>query len=452
MSTLDLFSYGLSAYCEGRMIKDRFLLASSLLCLIVAVALRLYLWPSAPASFDELIQFDLLWRNNSLWGTLQYNALHDYQFPLHYILTYPLVKLGGKSLMLMRLVPMVWGILGLIVFYRICHLRFPKKEQRTHRFFSVALYALSLPVLYFSFIARPYGAMIFFTLLTLYLLEKRARLWPYLSALILLGLTHLFGLFMAIVFALFWAKRELSAQNFKKILLLIGPVFILFWAIYLTNAATLEEVTRRSMGLRKFLGVFPYIASGYGVFIAFCFLVLKKKFFNQWPFLSMATAILGVGVILNLLGLPAFEYRFFVGLVPMLILSLVTLLDLVSQEKKIYYGLTSLLLAQALAMPMVSGHKIFFKAPRVDLLLKDHGQMIGQQAKVVACGNCPRLYFAEDRHLSCLEGWDFSQNRQALEGMSALMVFEDNRNFCAKYVHAHFTKVLKYPGVTYFSK
>ncbi len=435
------------------MTKSRALLLLSLSSLLIALFLRVYLWGSAPASFDELIQFDLLWRNSSLWGSLHYNLVHDYQFPLHYILTYPLVKWGDKSLLIMRLISLLSSLGSLVLFFKLCQLRF----KGLHLYFSLALYSLSLPIIYFSFIARPYSLLVFFSTLALYLWEKRSTGAPFFLCLFLLSSTHLFGLFMGMIFLLSLLKNKLSTQNLKKVLMAMAFCFCSLLAIYFFSVAELEEISKRSLNWRKFLGLFSYIGSGYGAYLVFSYFVFndfffKKNFSPHGQFLSMSSALIALAVALNFLGLPSFEYRFFVGLIPLLIFSLVSLLYEIRSFRKVYFSVLGLLLIQALAMPLISGKKLFYKAPRVDLLIKENRELISSQEKIVACGNCPRIYFENDRQLSCLQGWDFSQNREVLEGMTSLMVFDDNRVFCQKYIHAHFTTILRYPGVTYFSK
>ncbi len=433
------------------------------LSILIGVSLRLYNITYMPLSFDEMIQFDLLWEISSLKGVLHYNIVHDYQFPLQYIITYPFVKIWENELLAFRLFSLVFSFGGAVILWKLLKEISSKKEDELIHFFVLALYSLSLPLIEYSYSSRPYGGLIFFTLLSFYLGFKSIRDSSYkkhewILCLLILSLTHLFGLFMAIIlFFQFWFLRlkQYSKSRmvfFRGSLVLSVLSFISLVGLYLIYIPALEIDIQRLVGFRKLWGLFSYLGNGIFLISLFSFLLYKNKARGVRIFVIPILLILLISLALNLLGLPSFEYRFFVGMIPLIFIVMGECIGryFFGQKRKHIVMLMCLLLFFG---SFLSQSQSLEKHPRVDLLVADQEMIQAQNSDVVACGNCPRFYFLSGKHrLQCLKGWDFSQNREALETMQGLIVFDVNQKYCQKFIPKDFKLKKKYSGISYFSK
>jgi len=433
------------------------------LSIFIGVSLRLYNITQMPLSFDEMIQFDLLWEISSLKGVLHYNLIHDYQFPLQYIIVYPFVKIWGNEFLAFRFFSLVFSFGGGLVLWMLLKEFSSKKEDQLIHLFVLALYSLSLPLVEYSYSSRPYGGLIFFTLLSFYLGFKSLRDPSYKKhewalCLFILCLTHLFGLFMAIIlFFQFWFLRLKQYSKprmmfFRVSLVLSVLSFISLVALYLVYIPALEIDIQRLVGFRKLLGLFSYLGNGIFLILLFTFLLYKNKARNVRVFVFPILLLLLISLVLNLLGLPSFEYRFFVGIIPLIFIVMGECIGgyFFGQKRKQIVMLMSLLLFLA---GFLTESKRLDKHPRVDLLVKDQQMIQEESIDIVACGNCPRFYFLSGKQrLQCLKGWDFSQNRETLETMEGLIIFDVNQKYCQKFIPKDFKLKKKYSGISYFSK
>ena len=439
------------------------LILLSSLSIFLGLYLRLYNITHIPLGFDEMIQFDLLWKVSSLRGVLHYNLIHDYQFPLQYLIVYPMVKVWGNELLAYRFFSLLFSLGGGVVLWRLLKEVSSKKQDQIIHFFVLALYSLSLPLIEYSYSSRPYGGLIFFTLMSFYLGYKsisdptyKKHIW--ILCLFTLSLTHLFGLFMAIIlFFQFWFLRLKQYPNppmsiFRWSLVLIVLCFISLVGIYLVYIPALEIDIQRLVGFRKLLGLFSYLGNGISLILLFSFLLYRNKARGVKIFVYPILLLLLISLALNLIGLPSFEYRFFVGMIPLIFIVMGECIRryFFGQKRKQIVMLMSLFVFVG---SLLSHSQRVDKNPPVDLLVQDQQKIHEEQIDIVACGNCPSFYFlAGKQRLQCLRGWDFSQNTEALETMQGLIIFDLNQKYCQKFIPRDFKLKKKYSGFSYFSK
>ena len=187
-----------------------------LLILLLAVILRLIL---IDQSFwlDETAQLLMSGQNlNFLW--LGRSA--DFHPPLFYFFTHYWLILGKTELVL-RLLPIGFGIMSIFLFYLFVKDIFDEKIALLTSF----LIAISQFHIYYSQEMRMYSALGFFGILSMSFLWQKKWFWYLLSTLALVY-THYAGLFL-IASQIIWILIK-EPQYLKKFMVTLTGVFIIF--------------------------------------------------------------------------------------------------------------------------------------------------------------------------------------------------------------------------------
>ncbi|MBC97367.1 MAG: hypothetical protein CME63_06435 [Halobacteriovoraceae bacterium] len=452
--------------------------------LVLGVLFRLYLLLESPLSFDENIQYDLLSQVHSLLGVIEYNYTHDFQFPLGYILSYPLVKYFPENLFAFRFISFFLVIPGFFLFYRIMGIRnlvpsYPVSQNQ--RWLGTLIFSLSFFSIEYGFNARPYSLMLFFSLLSFYLglkwenTEERRFFCLFILSLFFLGLSHLFGLVLALyLFILFWYLKKGVSKAFISFVGALFALAITSLIFYQINSDPLVLEQRRAVSLTKFYGLFLYLYNDNFIFLfLLIFVFLRMLKFNKRVlllFFSPLCLLLVISLILNFLGLPSFEYRFFIGGAAFSFIFIAFLPVIWRKKVSGRDKGSSLLLSPTLfficmiLLFLPNCLKIYFyidNYPNIPEVMVKLTQELSSSSKedkmVVACGNCPRFYesvlLESGGRLHCLGGWDFSLNREVLGKVREpyFLIFKDNMNFCSDLIKEG-TRSLYESRNLYFSK
>jgi len=208
----------------------------ALVCLLIIFAtgslLRLARIASDSIWLDEAYSIHVSHENLS--GIID-EASNDVHPPLYYFLLHYWMKLFGDSERSARMLSAIFGILSLLLIYRLTELLFDRQTA----LISTLFLAFSHFNIEFSQETRMYSLLVMLALASVYfflkLFEGRSSriLVAYLASSILLMHTHVYGLFIIAAeniffLTLYFSSRELFKKVFKRWLLSETVLFLLF--------------------------------------------------------------------------------------------------------------------------------------------------------------------------------------------------------------------------------
>lgn len=435
------------------------------------------LWTYLPLSFDELIQYDLIYHSRIL-DILHYNVVNDFQFPLTYLVNFPLPKSFDANIFLFRFHSYIFSLGSLLLSIPVAGIFYEKLNienisRKDFKFWYIIFFSFSHTVLSFNFSARPYSALIFFSLLSFYFLYTKStthREYKFIISLVFLSLTHAFGMLLSCLYILiYFTHRARQINSYKKVFFLIGfysLCFFLFSFLYLKNIS-IDPLVERPLSFSKVGGLLLFLFCGPIVFCFYVLSILKPTYIHmksvvcskdkyRWSkgiqffyieILLLLLILFIVAIFLNLFKFPAFEYRYFSGASFIVSAFILKCLDRWNFRRVRYHFI-------CLAFVLTTLYDFYFGFnaenrinlfPRVDYVRS----AIHPSSKIVSCGNCPSFYFSSDQ-LKCLQRWDFQYGDIELKKADYLMVFDLNARFCHKYIQPLDVKILTFPGVSLY--
>jgi mannosyltransferase len=219
---------------SARSAQARFIGLILLLILALGALLRIVNLGSDSIWLDEAysIQFARL----PVAQLLDETASSDVHPPLYYLLLHYWIKLFGDSEAAARALSALFGILAILVIYRLAAFLF----DRATGLLSALLLALSLFHIEFAQEARMYALLALLSLCSLYFFlrlfdeQRRASaLVGYVLTTSLLMHTHVYGFFIVIaenlfLFSLYFSRPEMLKRMFKRWLVLQAALVVLF--------------------------------------------------------------------------------------------------------------------------------------------------------------------------------------------------------------------------------
>jgi hypothetical protein len=156
-------------------------------CLLFLILHTVYYVADWPLQYDECWSYNYFVNKNIFFSFLTPNNNHNGFTLLSWFST----KLPIPTAYALRAVALIFGVLSLFAYRKLSALIF---DAITHKL-SLLLYTGSLPLLYYSIIARGYSATVFFTILGLICLQKIATNSASKKAWYYLALTQALGMF-----------------------------------------------------------------------------------------------------------------------------------------------------------------------------------------------------------------------------------------------------------------
>jgi hypothetical protein len=283
-----------------------------LLCILRLITLDLQ-----PLSLDELTTINLISTNKGLAFVLNWIKINDTQLPLYYIFEYITYHFVGKSIFILRLPSLIFTLLGIYTSYQ-----FTKnvKDKETGQF--VTLFLLSSFIITFhSQEVRPYGLLFFLSTLSFSLSSQKNRHLHYYFTLVLLSLTHYYGLALALIHLIIKLSKIRSKRDIKKIIFILIPCCLL--ALILGKDIYIDLLVvhpfREAVSLKGLINIITYMLGGkftvisLVIFIFYNFFKLKKKP-NLTNLYLPCLALILIAIFKSLLTTPILEARYFIGL------------------------------------------------------------------------------------------------------------------------------------------
>src|SRR5215213_3971742 len=188
------------------------------------------------------------------WQTIfQFVAQDLIHPPLFYVLLKIWIAAGGESLVWLRFFPVLFSILAVVPFLLLC-----RDLNLRLRFIVLALtfFAVNGSLIKYAQEIRMYSLLLFFALVSYWLFVRflnTEKGFPVLLIVnVLLVYTHYFGWF--VVFSEVIAVAVLQREKLKRILLMLGAVFLSFmpWIYALRQAAKINADVGQNIGwMRK---------------------------------------------------------------------------------------------------------------------------------------------------------------------------------------------------------
>jgi len=200
--------------------------------LFLGFLLRIYDLSAESLWMDECDSIRII--RTGLSGIFTYST-NSVNPPLYFIILHFWVRLCGESEFTLRFPSVIFGVLSIIMIYKVGSKIFNKKTG----LLSALLLTLSLFHIQYSQEARDYSLMVLLALVSMYFFiallrgVKTARLAGYIISSILLMYTHFYGLFIILVqniyfVSTFMVMKEKYKLNFKTWSFLQGLLAVLF--------------------------------------------------------------------------------------------------------------------------------------------------------------------------------------------------------------------------------
>ncbi|WP_264520035.1 glycosyltransferase family 39 protein [Flavobacterium sp. N1994] len=278
--------------------------------------------------------------------------------PFYFYCIYFLFKFFGYSIFVARLLSAITGLLSLYAIYLL------GKELINERVGLIASALLSLNIfnLYYSQEARPYELLMLFTILVFYRLIKLIRTPNTINAIYyglsagLLLLTHFFGLFIILAHAIIGLLYLVTVDKKSRIKVVLKFVISAVIAIGLfipaikifikvseikefwippTTIDTIKQIFKDFCGNSDFIQILGIVAIGYFLFLLFKkkYSIENKYFFGGIILFLWVVLVLAVPIIRSYLVVPMIISRYFITILPALILMVAMALDAFKFQK-----------------------------------------------------------------------------------------------------------------------
>jgi 4-amino-4-deoxy-L-arabinose transferase-like glycosyltransferase len=377
--------------------------------LVLVVVVHAYFVQFHDLRFDELITSNMI-ITMSFRSTIQYLFELDSPQIIYYLYIYAVKEIFGLGLWSLRGASIFLSVLCLIEFYRL------SKEFLSHKMSLVAVGMLgfSFPFVLYGTEIRPYAMLLLLTVSInrYYVLMWRQRspfdFYKYFLMMALIVGTHLSGFLLLLVHACdaIYNKRSRIWKDLKAShLFFAGMVTLpmLYQAIRIFNH---QHAYRTTPVILDFFKEFAYLFNGKYfvalatiVIIVACYKKLEKR--NVSFFFLVGVLPIGLLFLKSILSAPAFEARYVLYSLPVLILFLVYSLCLLTQDLRIRFGLVSAFAAIILGNALV--HERFHQRPyRIDS--RGVSQIVKEiliekpSASVISCGACLHFYLYSTTH------------------------------------------------------
>ena len=226
-------------------VKHKQVILLLMLIIVTGAFLRLYNLGSESIWLDEAASINL--SSQSVASIVEESPNQNHP-PLYFIILHFWIKAFGTSEVATRSLSAVLGILSILLIYQVGSLLFTKRVGLISGFLS----AISYYHIYYSQEVRTLSPLLFLSLLSYLLfikILKGDRKWYYpcyFLANLLLGYTHIFGLFIIasqiIYFLLFWSNyKQQRAKLLSTVVVTIVTLFPLVPLIYGRAAALAEH-------------------------------------------------------------------------------------------------------------------------------------------------------------------------------------------------------------------
>jgi len=256
---------------------------------VLGFSLRVYDLTKESLWLDE--HESIRWANLTISKIIQPSEGGIRDIPLYNITLHYWVSLFGDGEFSVRFLSVIFGILALIMLYKIASLLF----DRTTGIISLTIMALSTYHIYYSQEARRYSLMLFLAIASFYFLikvlreRKKTATIYYVISTVLLLYTHIFGVFIVIaqntyvLLSSVYAKKS-ARFNLKKWLglQLVGvvltlPLIIMVAKVTFAYAGTpvIQETSWIvPASLNAIIGSFRTFSGSQALLIIFCVIIL----------------------------------------------------------------------------------------------------------------------------------------------------------------------------------
>lgn len=227
-------------------------LALAAVCLVY-ISLRLWNLTDSCLWFDEIFGVhaaEMDWRN--LFWFVARDLIHP---PLFYVLLKIWLSIGGESLLWLRLFPVLFSVLAVFPFLKLCgELNLNFDSRRKFRTISLALlfFAVNGSLIKYAQEVRMYSLLLCAAVFSLWLFARFVNTGERFPALLVVNLllvyTHYFGWF--IVAAEILAIIVLAGHHLKKIWAMFGFVFLGFtpWIYLVWQASKINADVGQNIG------------------------------------------------------------------------------------------------------------------------------------------------------------------------------------------------------------
>ncbi|MBQ4647033.1 MAG: glycosyltransferase family 39 protein [Candidatus Gastranaerophilales bacterium] len=258
--------------------------------------------------------------------------------PPFYYLILKIIQYFSDSILIFRLSSVLFSILGAIFLFQFLYKNYSKKLANL----ALALYAINLPLIYFSQEIRNYSLQVLLGILiliyTFKLIEKsNAKNWILYGILAIIAInTHYYQVLFLIANFVYLSFIFIKNKRKNDLIFLISITFLAFLSFlpyYLStahNKALLDsnfntQLPQISFDLIK--KCIFYIFGGFIPFIVSIFFLLKNNFKQKEKTLFIYTtwiiySIILLGIILSLLIRPMLVQRYLLFLIPFVIINL----------------------------------------------------------------------------------------------------------------------------------
>lgn len=282
---------------KGLLLLSRFYNFSTLIILVALIA-RLLLLNRFDVWFDEA--FSILVAKQSISNIL-IAVLADNHPPLYFFILHFWAKLFGINQVFLRLLSSIFGLVSMIVFYRLTELMFDKRLLRN---ISLTLFSFSPLIIYYDIQARMYSLFVLLTLLSVYFFLKLLKKISLLNGtaffifITLSVFTHYYGLLLLLTLSLI--------ALLKKKVILVPLLFSLAVSFALVisfiNNASHPSFIQQPFWIALSASLFSYILGGTGQ------ITLRSYFASTIPLFIKLFFILSSSffIILSILGVKKF--------------------------------------------------------------------------------------------------------------------------------------------------
>lgn len=283
-----------------------------LLCILRLITLDLQ-----PLSLDELTTVNLLSTTKGLSFVIQWIKQNDTQLPLFYIIQYYVFQYVGNSTFLLRLPSLIYVLAGIYFCYQ-----YTAKNTYTNNKKFISLFLFTSFILTFhSQEVRPYGLLFLLSSLCFTLFDNKSKKITFYIVLMLLSLTHYYGLALALI-QLFLKMIQVKNINNKKWLFLIITflsVFLFFFGHDIYTDLLVIHPYREHFSLKAVIDIVVYLIGGKfvftAIFIAAAYYIIKEKKLIKLNNMYLASLLLVLAALSkSLLTTPVLEARYFIGL------------------------------------------------------------------------------------------------------------------------------------------
>jgi hypothetical protein len=312
-------------------IRTGFLLKPFYLALIVGFSLKVYFLFAVRFHVDELIHSWIHYVFHDVKGIIDHVTGDDVQMPLFFVLCKFIFPAKHSFAWLLRLPWFFLVLLSLIFFFQGMVKNYSARSAR----FTLVLLMLSAPQLIISTSYRPYAlflscALLFYHHLFFWLEGCRTskRIWLLFFYLILMSLTHYFGILFSLMFMFYFSKTIFTDKRYYPAIVIWTLCLYPFVDNLISDFGDYYDY-RDPLTFRIVYNYFSYYSFGLIGILSACFLfffhrqkssnglflLLKEEKYLFFIYMVLGTFL--IAVVKSLFSSPVFEARYFLHLAPL---------------------------------------------------------------------------------------------------------------------------------------